>query len=122
MDVPELLRQAASRVPSSATSGTGWTVADANEYLGHYDWEAALDILIELGDAARSSQPSPLNNDHRDRYEPEQSERDDDLRARRSVTVGRAGLLGSVRAGSCASPGVLECLGTDLHRDVLGIA
>ena len=37
-------------VPSSATSGTGWTVADANEYLGHYDWEAALDILIELGD------------------------------------------------------------------------
>ncbi|MFI5490519.1 hypothetical protein [Micromonospora echinaurantiaca] len=50
MDVPDLLRQAASRVPASATSGTGWTVADANEYLGHHDWEAALDILLELGD------------------------------------------------------------------------
>lgn len=50
MDVPELLRQAASGVSASATSGTGWRVADANEYLGHSDWEAALDILMELGD------------------------------------------------------------------------
>ncbi|WP_089008236.1 hypothetical protein [Micromonospora viridifaciens] len=50
MDVPELLCQAASSVPASATSGTGLTVADANEYLGHSEWDVALDILMELGD------------------------------------------------------------------------
>lgn len=54
MDVPELLRRAARHVPAVATGAAGTTVADANEYLDHDEWEVALDILVELGDVYRS--------------------------------------------------------------------
>ncbi|MFG3708521.1 hypothetical protein ACGF7U_27850 [Micromonospora sp. NPDC047670] len=54
MDVPELLRRAACHVPAVATDEAGATVADANEYLDHDEWEVALDILVELGDAYRT--------------------------------------------------------------------
>ncbi|MET8909391.1 hypothetical protein [Micromonospora sp. NPDC004551] len=32
-------------------------MADANEYLGHHDWRAALDVLTELGDAYAAETP-----------------------------------------------------------------
>ncbi|WP_406107552.1 hypothetical protein [Micromonospora globbae] len=54
MDVPELLRRAACHVPAAEKDEAGTTVADANEYLGHDEWEIALDILVELGDAYRT--------------------------------------------------------------------
>lgn len=54
MDVPELLRRAARHVPAVATGAAGTTVADADECLDHDEWEVALDILVELGDAYRS--------------------------------------------------------------------
>ncbi|MEU9504698.1 hypothetical protein AB0D32_00235 [Micromonospora sp. NPDC048170] len=54
MDVPELLRRAACHVPVAVTGEAGITVADANEYLDHDEWEIALDILVELGDAYRT--------------------------------------------------------------------
>ncbi|KAB1160903.1 hypothetical protein F6X68_07080 [Micromonospora sp. AMSO12t] len=54
MDVPELLRRAARHVPAVAPGAAGTTVADANEYLDHDEWEVALGILVELGDAYRS--------------------------------------------------------------------
>ncbi|MFC8614830.1 hypothetical protein ACFT9M_00210 [Micromonospora purpureochromogenes] len=54
MDVLELLRRAAGHVPVGATGEAGTTVADANEYLDHDEWEVALDILVELGDAYAS--------------------------------------------------------------------
>ncbi|HEX5541901.1 MAG TPA: hypothetical protein VFX60_10130 [Micromonospora sp.] len=36
------------------TGEAGTTVAGANEYLDHDEWEIALDILVELGDAYRT--------------------------------------------------------------------
>ncbi|NJP33735.1 hypothetical protein [Micromonospora thermarum] len=54
MDVPELLGRAACHVPVVAAGEAGTTVADANEYLDHDEWEIALDILVELGDAYRT--------------------------------------------------------------------
>ncbi|SCL45318.1 hypothetical protein GA0070606_0701 [Micromonospora citrea] len=54
MDVPELLCRAACHVPVVAKGEAGTTVADANEYLGHDEWEIALDLLVELGDAYSS--------------------------------------------------------------------
>ena len=54
MDVPELLRRAACHVPAVARDEPGTTVADANEYLDHDEWEIALDILVELGEASGS--------------------------------------------------------------------
>ncbi|MET8308263.1 hypothetical protein [Micromonospora sp. NPDC005173] len=51
MDVPELLRRAACHVPALTAGEAGTTLADANEYLDHDEWEVALDILVELGDA-----------------------------------------------------------------------
>lgn len=54
MDVPELLYRAACQVPVVVTGEAGTTVVDANEYLDHDEWEVALDILVELGDAYRS--------------------------------------------------------------------
>ncbi|MEU3453024.1 hypothetical protein ABZ671_05410 [Micromonospora sp. NPDC006766] len=54
MDVPELLRRAACHVPAATTGEAGTTVADATEYLDHDEWEIALDILVELGDACRT--------------------------------------------------------------------
>jgi hypothetical protein len=41
-------------VPAVATGAAGTTVADVNEYLDHDEWEVALDILVELGDAYRT--------------------------------------------------------------------
>ena len=38
-------------VPRSATSEAGATVVDAVDYLDHREYEIALDILTELGDA-----------------------------------------------------------------------
>ncbi|MGX6601626.1 hypothetical protein ACWKSP_05730 [Micromonosporaceae bacterium Da 78-11] len=49
--VLEPLRQALVMVPRRATSETGITVVDAVEYLDHHEYETALDILTELGDA-----------------------------------------------------------------------
>jgi hypothetical protein len=51
MDIRDPLRQAAVMVPQSATSEAGTTVVDAIEYLDHNEYEIALDILVELGDA-----------------------------------------------------------------------
>ncbi|MEU7906295.1 hypothetical protein [Actinoplanes sp. NPDC049118] len=51
MDIPDPLRQAAVMVPQSATSEAGTTVVDAIDYLNHNEFEIALDILTELGDA-----------------------------------------------------------------------
>jgi hypothetical protein len=45
VDVPELLRQAARQVPA------GLPVADVDAYLAHDEWEVALDVLLDLGDA-----------------------------------------------------------------------
>lgn len=41
-------------MPAIATGEAGTTVADANEYLDHDEWEVALDILVDLGDAYAS--------------------------------------------------------------------
>lgn len=54
VDVPELLRRAAHHLPVAATGEAGTTVADAHEYLDHDEWEVALDVLVELGDACRT--------------------------------------------------------------------
>ncbi|AGL15053.1 hypothetical protein [Actinoplanes sp. N902-109] len=51
MDIPDPLRQAAVMVPRSVTSEAGTTVVDALDYLDHNEYEIALDILTELGDA-----------------------------------------------------------------------
>lgn len=51
MGIPDPLRQAAVTVPRWATSEAGATVADAVEYLDHNEYEIALDVLTELGDA-----------------------------------------------------------------------
>lgn len=51
MDIADPLRQAAVMVPRSATSEAGTTVVDAIDYLDHNEYEIALDILTELGDA-----------------------------------------------------------------------
>lgn len=51
MAIPDPLRQAAVMVPRWATSEAGTTVVDAIDYLNHNEYEIALDILTELGDA-----------------------------------------------------------------------
>jgi hypothetical protein len=51
MDIRDPLRQAADMVPRSATSEARTTVVDAIDYLDHNEYEIALDILTELGDA-----------------------------------------------------------------------
>ncbi|MFC7551000.1 hypothetical protein [Plantactinospora sp. GCM10030261] len=51
VDVPGLLRQACRTVPGAAATEAGVTVHDVHEYLGYHEWEIALDILAELGDA-----------------------------------------------------------------------
>ncbi|GIF44541.1 hypothetical protein [Actinoplanes xinjiangensis] len=51
MDSLDPLRQAAVMVPRSATSEAGSTVADAIDYLDHNEYEVALDLLTELGEA-----------------------------------------------------------------------
>jgi hypothetical protein len=51
MDSPDPLRQAAVMGPRSAISEAGTTVVDAVDYLDHNEYEIALDILAELGDA-----------------------------------------------------------------------
>jgi len=45
VDVPELLRQAARQVPA------GQPVVDVDAYLADGEWEVALDVLLDLGDA-----------------------------------------------------------------------
>ncbi|MEU4218560.1 hypothetical protein AB0F10_24715, partial [Actinoplanes sp. NPDC026623] len=45
MDVPELLRQAARQVPAALP------VTDVDSYLAYREWEIALDVLLDLGDA-----------------------------------------------------------------------
>jgi hypothetical protein len=45
VDVPELLRQAARQVPA------GLPVSDVDSYLAYREWEIALDVLLDLGDA-----------------------------------------------------------------------
>lgn len=51
MDIPDPLRRAAVMVPRSAASEAGTTVVDAIDYLDHNEYEIALGILTELGDA-----------------------------------------------------------------------
>ncbi|GID92286.1 hypothetical protein ACFQFC_04610 [Amorphoplanes digitatis] len=45
MDVPELLRQAARQVPAAVA------VVDLDFYLAQGEWETALDVLLDVGDA-----------------------------------------------------------------------
>jgi hypothetical protein len=55
MDVPGLLHQAADLVPGNIKTEAGITVDDARDYLGHNEWEVALDLLVELGDVYQQS-------------------------------------------------------------------
>ncbi|WP_344633879.1 hypothetical protein [Streptomyces glaucosporus] len=56
MDVPRLLEAASLLVPEEAATENDLTVNDVWEHLAHDEWEVALQLLEELGDA----QPLPL--------------------------------------------------------------
>ncbi|MQY11006.1 hypothetical protein SRB5_11200 [Streptomyces sp. RB5] len=56
MDVPKLLEAASLLVPEAVATENDITVNDVWEYLAHDEWEVALDLLEELGDA----HPLPL--------------------------------------------------------------
>lgn len=51
MDVPELLEAASLLVPEGAATENDITVRDIWDYLVHDEWEIALGLLEELGDA-----------------------------------------------------------------------
>lgn len=56
MDVPELLESASLLVPEDTATDNDITVRDIWDYLVHDEWEIALGLLEELGDA----RPLPL--------------------------------------------------------------
>ncbi|MER7342754.1 hypothetical protein ABT403_33635 [Streptomyces sp. NPDC000075] len=56
MDVAELLESASLLVPEATATGNDLTVADIWDHLAHDEWETALNLLEELGDAG----PLPL--------------------------------------------------------------
>ncbi|MFD3554474.1 hypothetical protein ACFWWA_20630 [Streptomyces goshikiensis] len=51
MDVPELLESASLLVPEETATENDITVRDVWDYLVHDEWEIALSLLEELGDA-----------------------------------------------------------------------
>ncbi|WP_344958317.1 hypothetical protein [Actinomadura miaoliensis] len=55
VDVRGLLREATCFVPAAVAVDGGVTATDACEYLEHDEWEVALHILVELGDAYPAS-------------------------------------------------------------------
>ncbi|MFG2695905.1 hypothetical protein [Kitasatospora sp. NPDC048407] len=56
MNVPELLESAGLLVPEGIATENDLTINDVWEYLAHDEWEIALDLLEDLGDA----HPLPL--------------------------------------------------------------
>ncbi|MFG2511830.1 hypothetical protein [Streptomyces sp. NPDC048584] len=52
MDVRELLHEASLLAPESAATENDLTVNDVWDYLAHDEWEVALGLLEELGDAS----------------------------------------------------------------------
>ncbi|MFP8886821.1 hypothetical protein [Streptomyces mangrovi] len=57
MDVPELLEAVSLLVPEETATENDITINDVWEYLTHDEWEVALELLEELGDA----HPLPLS-------------------------------------------------------------